>query len=110
MTDSGLENWDKVVLAIFQYIKLLKELDPEEQLRIFNEIKKTENLNWVSQDGNRASSRRLKLNQTTIFCENQCLLFDEKSVKNESTWVGLFFNWKTEVLLIAEFYKLAHHF
>lgn len=50
LTDSGLENWSEVVKTIFQYINMLKNLPQAEEERIFSEIQKIENLNWVSKE------------------------------------------------------------
>ena len=50
LTDSGLENWAEVVKTIFEYINMLKNLPQAEEERIFSEIQKIENLNWVSKE------------------------------------------------------------
>ena len=36
--------------VIFQYIKLLKEIPAEEEKRIYDEIQRIEQLNWLSQE------------------------------------------------------------
>lgn len=54
LTDDGLENWDKVVAVVFSYLKMLETLSEEEQLRIFNEIKKIEAINWATKEDRKA--------------------------------------------------------
>lgn len=50
LTDEGLEHWAEVMAIIFQYIKLLKEIPAEEERRIYDEIQRIEQLNWLSQE------------------------------------------------------------
>ena len=50
LTDSGLENWNEIMEIIFQYIKLLKEMPESEEKRIYDEIERIEQLNWLSQE------------------------------------------------------------
>jgi len=50
LTDDGLINWKSVIGIIFEYIRLLNEIPKDEEIRIFKEIQKIENLNWISKE------------------------------------------------------------
>ena len=42
----GLENWEKVCEIIFAFCKIMRSLSTAERERIFEEVKKIEDLHW----------------------------------------------------------------
>ena len=50
LTESGLENWKYIINIVFKYIEMLNKISETEEIRIFKEIQKIENLNWNSKE------------------------------------------------------------
>lgn len=59
LTPKGLENYEEVIVNIFQYLKLLKHSDPHEWL--FNEIKQMQEINFKFRQKQNAASTASKI-------------------------------------------------
>lgn len=86
LTDAGLENWDKVVAVVFSYLKMLETLSEAEQLRIFNEIKKIEAINWATKEDRKAmqncidaAESMIDFNDSKRWLDGDDLIFDYDS-------------------------------
>ncbi|CAG5099428.1 Oidioi.mRNA.OKI2018_I69.XSR.g16523.t1.cds [Oikopleura dioica] len=76
LTEAGLENWEKVVAAVFSYLKMLEALSEDERLRIFNEIKKIEAINWATKEDKKAQQNCIDAAESMISFEDSARWLD----------------------------------